>query len=135
MGQSDQGHDRPSREKGTPEDSVPFSGEGEEAEDLPLEDQEPEDRKHDAGVPATISTPDSTARASHLGRANSLSQTAVATPSGTANAVPIKVRQNSSDKGIEEPAAAALVELGQRMRGQHSGADTECRAPACTKRC
>ena len=43
------------------------------------------------GVPATISTPDSTARASPAGRPYSLSQTAVATPIGRAIAVPIAV--------------------------------------------
>ena len=44
------------------------------------------------GVPATISTPDSTARASQAGRPYSLSQTAVATPIGNAISVPIAVR-------------------------------------------
>ena len=36
------------------------------------------------GVPATISTPDSTARASQAGRPYSVSQTAIATPTGAA---------------------------------------------------
>ena len=40
------------------------------------------------GVPATISTPDSTARASQDGRPYSLSQTAIATPIGVAISVP-----------------------------------------------
>ena len=43
------------------------------------------------GVPATISTPDSTARASAAGRPYSLSQTAVATPIGNAISVPSAV--------------------------------------------
>ena len=46
------------------------------------------------GVPAMISTQDSTARASHDGLPYSLSQTAVPTPIGSATSVPIVVNSN-----------------------------------------
>ena len=55
------------------------------------------------GVPATTSTPDSTARASPKGRPYSVSQTAVATPSGAASAVPRIVSMNVPISGSRNP--------------------------------
>ena len=88
------------------------------------------------GVPATISTPDSTARASQPGRPYSVSQTAIADPerrgdrdrrARSACRVPIE--------RVEEAAALALVEVGLGVaeeqvarRRYWSAAERACRA-------
>ncbi len=55
------------------------------------------------GVPATISTPDSTARASEDGRPYSVSQTAIPTPTGAAIAVAITVSARVPSSGSRKP--------------------------------
>jgi hypothetical protein len=55
------------------------------------------------GVPAIISTVDSTMRASAKGRPNSLSQTAIATPSGRAIAIPIRPTRRVPTRGSRKP--------------------------------
>ena len=67
------------------------------------------------GVPAITSTPDSTARASHAGLPYSVSQTAVATPSGAAIRSP-RDDQQRAEQRVQEPAGLRLVDLRQRAR-------------------
>jgi len=55
------------------------------------------------GTPATISIPDSTARASQAGRAYSESQAASATPTGAASAIPIAVTSSVPRIGSLKP--------------------------------
>ena len=55
------------------------------------------------GVPATISIPDSTARASPLGRPYSVSQTAIPTPTGAAIAVPRTATTKVPRTGSRKP--------------------------------
>ena len=74
------------------------------------------------GVPATTSTPDSTARASHGGRPYSVSQTAVATPSGAAIASRRSRSAASAEERVQEAAALRLVELGRRALGEQAEA-------------
>ena len=56
-----------------------------------------------SGVPATISMPDSTARASHEGRPYSTIQIAVATASGVAIAIPMTVSRTVPRIGSRKP--------------------------------
>jgi hypothetical protein len=56
------------------------------------------------GVPATISIPDSTERASQDGRPYSVSHTAAPTPSGSAISVPEHRQDHRPDQRVEEAA-------------------------------
>ena len=56
-----------------------------------------------SGVPATISMPDSTARASHDGRPYSTIHIAAATASGVAIAIPITVSRTVPSIGSRKP--------------------------------
>ena len=55
------------------------------------------------GVPASISIVDSTTRASAAGRPNSLSQTAIAIPTGTAIAIDMIAITTVSSSGSKNP--------------------------------
>ena len=68
------------------------------------------------GVPAIISTVDSTIRARAKGRPNSLSQTAIAMPSGSAIAMPIAATMNVPISGSRNPPVSALREPDLRAR-------------------
>ena len=68
------------------------------------------------GVPAITSTPDSIARASHVGLPYSVSQTAVATPSGAAIASAPSDDQQRAEDRVQEAARLRLVDLRQRAR-------------------
>ncbi len=70
--QGDQRHHRGGHEKGTPQHGVTFGGKREEAEELLLEDEQPEDREHDRGgaghhLDARLHHSRQTGRASVLG--------------------------------------------------------------------
>ena len=60
------------------------------------------------GMPAIISIVDSTTRASADGRPYSLSQTAIATPTGSAIADRHHGDDQRADQGVEEAAGLAL---------------------------
>ena len=61
------------------------------------------------GVPAIISTVDSTIRARPKGRPNSLSQTAIATPTGSAIAIPITATMKVPTSGSRKPPVSAWL--------------------------
>ncbi len=65
-----------------------------------------------SGVPATTSMLDSTTRASQLGRPYSDSHTALASASGSANAMPISVNSSVPSSGSRKPPDPAWVVLG-----------------------
>ena len=97
--QGDQRHHRPGGEEGAAEDRVALGGEGEEAEEALLEDQQAEDREHDArragdDLDPRLDRPREPRRAA---RTRS-SQTAIPTPIGAAIAVPSTVRMTVPDR-------------------------------------
>ena len=73
------------------------------------------------GVPATTSTPDSTDRASHPGRPYSVSQIAVATPSGAAIIVPSTVRRNVPMTGSRKPPLRDCSRSASGLSNSSSG--------------
>ena len=111
--QRDQRHHRPGGEERAAEDDA-LGGAAEEAERGAGEDHEPKIARTIDGVPAIISTADSTTRASATGRPYSVSQTAIATPSGSAIAMPSAATSSVPISGSRKPPVFALVEAGRR---------------------
>ena len=101
--QRDQRHDRAGDEEGAAEDGVALAVKERKPKKLCWKTSRPKIASTMLGVPATISTPDSTARASQEGRPYSVSQTAIPTPTGAAIAVPITVRTSVPSIGSRKP--------------------------------
>ena len=102
-GRASSGHRGSGGEEGARIDGAVGGGGGQEAQEALREDQQGEQREHDVGTPAIISTADSTARASHVGRPYSDSHTASATPRGPASAIPTAATISVPSIGSRKP--------------------------------
>ena len=106
--QRDQRHHRPGGEERAAEDGVrPAAVKERKPKALCWKTSRPKIASTMLGVPATISTPDSTARASPAGRPYSVSQTAIPTPIGSGD----RGAEDGQDEGaldrVEEAAASS----------------------------